>query len=97
MISAAWSNGRDDAAVQKMTSNVVHRVEAAAKNLGVENRYLYINYASAAQADAVFAGYGDRNVQRLQEVQRTVVSLPPRAYGRGLSSCNNATADSCDN
>lgn len=55
-----------------MTSNVVHRVEAAAKNLGVENRYLYINYASAAQADAVFAGYGDRNVQRLQEVQRTV-------------------------
>ncbi|ODM23738.1 hypothetical protein SI65_01327 [Aspergillus cristatus] len=72
LISTVWSHRRDDAAVEKMTSNIIHRVEAAAKDLGVANRYLYINYASSPQADAVFAGYGEKNVQRLKEVQRAV-------------------------
>jgi FAD/FMN-containing dehydrogenase len=72
LISTAWSHRGDDSIVERMTANTIRRVKAAAEDLGVANRYLYINYAAAAQADAVFAGYGDKNVQRLREVQRAV-------------------------
>ncbi|EAW22250.1 FAD-binding oxidoreductase [Aspergillus fischeri NRRL 181] len=48
------------------------RIEAVAKELKVADRYLYINYASAAQADKVFAGYGEKNWQRLRDIQRSV-------------------------
>ncbi|GIJ89551.1 hypothetical protein Asppvi_008493 [Aspergillus pseudoviridinutans] len=67
-----WSHGRDDAAVERMSVNVVRRLQAAAENLGVANRYLYVNYASAAQTDAFFAGYGTGNMRRLREIQRAV-------------------------
>lgn len=82
-----------------MTANIVRRVEAAAKDSGVANRYLYINYASAAQADGVFGGYGDENVQRLKEVHRAVDPhgiFASKGLWRGFSSCNSAMADSCD-
>lgn len=72
LISTAWSHSRDDASVEKMTLNIIHRLEVAAKDSGVANRYLYINYASATQANAVFAGYGNKNVQKLKAVQRAV-------------------------
>lgn len=72
LISTAWSDSDDDAAVNTMTANTIKRVESAAQNLGVANRYMYINYASAEQADAVFAGYGEANLQRLREIQKSV-------------------------
>jgi FAD/FMN-containing dehydrogenase len=55
-----------------MTANTIRRLEAAAKDLDVANRYLYVNYASAAQEDAVFAGYGEKNVRKLKDIQRAV-------------------------
>lgn len=72
LISTAWSHSHDDAAVERMTANTIHRLKVAAEDLGVANRYLYINYASASQADDVFAGYGDENVQKLNKIQRAV-------------------------
>lgn len=72
LISTAWTNRTDDAAVNRMTANIIARVNATAQDLGVANRYKYMNYASAPQADSVFAGYGDENVQRLKSIQKEV-------------------------
>ncbi|KAE8150283.1 FAD binding domain protein [Aspergillus avenaceus] len=72
LISTAWSDASGDTAVNTMTENTIQRVKEAAASLGVANPFLYINYASAAQAPEVFAGYGEKNVQRLQEIQRAV-------------------------
>jgi hypothetical protein len=40
-----------------MTENSIHRIRKEAESLGVANRYIYINYASAQQAQEVFASY----------------------------------------
>ena len=72
LISTTWSQNHDDTAVERMTANTIHRLKAAAEDLGIANRYLYINYASAAQVDDVFAGYGDENVQKLKKIQKAV-------------------------
>lgn len=72
LISTAWSNSTDDTAVNQMTANVVERLNGTAQDLGVANRYKYINYASAAQAGQIFPGYGDENMQRLKSIQKAV-------------------------
>ncbi|KAJ5712161.1 FAD-binding domain-containing protein [Penicillium malachiteum] len=74
LISTGWSNSTDDDAVNQMTANVVERLNGTAQNLGIATRYKYINYASAAQASEIFAGYGDENVQRLKSIQKAVDS-----------------------
>lgn len=55
-----------------MTANVLARMEAYAQEFEIAHPYLYINYASAAQTDKVFAGYGEENVRRLKAVAREV-------------------------
>ncbi|KAL1622792.1 hypothetical protein SLS54_004812 [Diplodia seriata] len=72
LISTAWSDAAGDAAVTAMTVNVVDRIKAAAEALGADHPYLYVNYAMDGQADEVFAGYGEANVQRLKAIQRSV-------------------------
>ncbi|KAJ6091322.1 hypothetical protein N7467_003291 [Penicillium canescens] len=72
LISTAWTDASGDAAVNSMTENTVQRVKSAAEKLGVANRYRYINYASAAQTDEVFPGYGGENMQRLKQIQMAV-------------------------
>ncbi|KAI9035692.1 FAD-binding oxidoreductase [Aspergillus affinis] len=72
LISTAWSNSTDDAAVNRMTANIIQRLSVAANDLGVASQYKYINYASAAQASTVFDGYGDENVHRLKIIQKAV-------------------------
>lgn len=51
-----------------MTANVLSRMETYAQESEIAHPYLYINYASAAQADKVFAGYGEEDVRRLKAV-----------------------------
>ncbi|KAK4868055.1 hypothetical protein LT330_007253 [Penicillium expansum] len=72
LLSTAWSDASDDVAVNTMTANAIRRIESAAQDLGVANRYKYINYASAQQAREVFPGYGEANLQRLKDVQKAV-------------------------
>jgi FAD/FMN-containing dehydrogenase len=55
-----------------MTENTIQKLTSAAEKLGVANRYRYINYASAAQTDEVFPGYGGENMQRLKQIQMAV-------------------------
>jgi hypothetical protein len=72
IISTAWSNKTDDVAVNQMAANVFERLNATAANLDVANRYKYIYYASAAQINTVFPGYGDKSVERLIGIQKAV-------------------------
>ncbi|KAJ5972724.1 FAD linked oxidase N-terminal [Penicillium vulpinum] len=72
LLSTAWSDASDDAAVNRMTTDTIRRIKLAAQNMGVANRYMYINYASAEQASEVFSGYGTDNFQRLKDIQKSV-------------------------
>ncbi|OOO13893.1 FAD linked oxidase domain-containing protein [Aspergillus oryzae] len=72
LISTAWSDARDDAAVNTMTENAIRRIREAAETLNVAHPFLYVNYASAAQASEVFSSYGEKNVQSLRDIQRAV-------------------------
>ncbi|KAL4910555.1 hypothetical protein BDW74DRAFT_184434 [Aspergillus multicolor] len=72
LISTAWSGADGDVAVNTMTEFTTARIREVAESPGVANRYLYINYASAQQAGDVFAGYGEKNVQRLKGIQRAI-------------------------
>jgi hypothetical protein len=72
LISAAWTNAGDDVAVNRMSENTIRRLRLAAEDLGVSHRYIYINYASEAQTQEVFPGYGEQNFQRLKAIQKSV-------------------------
>ncbi|KAJ5173913.1 FAD linked oxidase N-terminal [Penicillium coprophilum] len=72
LLSTAWSDANDDMAINGMTTNAARRIDLAAHKLGVANRYMYINYASAEQASRVFSGYGAENLQRLKNIQKAV-------------------------
>lgn len=72
MLSTAWTDASSDAAVNSMTEVTVQKVKALAEKLGVANRYCYINYASKAQTDEIFPGYGDQNLKKLKQIQKAV-------------------------
>lgn len=61
-----WSDAADDGKVYNATQRAITRSVTAAKKLGVDNRFVYQNYA--AQGQDVFAGYGEANRQRLIEI-----------------------------
>lgn len=72
LVSTGWSNASDDTAVFTMTKNVVERMRSVARQAGVAHPYMYLNYASAGDAEKVFSGYGAANVERLKSIQAAV-------------------------
>ncbi|KAI4128306.1 MAG: hypothetical protein LQ338_002805 [Usnochroma carphineum] len=65
-LAVMWSNAADDNKIYSATQGVIERSVAAAKKLGVDNKYIYQNYAAKGQD--VFAGYGEANRQRLIKI-----------------------------
>jgi hypothetical protein len=63
-----WASSLDDATVYAAIDRFVSRSVDLAKERGLDNRFIYINYAS--QDQDVFAGYGEVNERRLREVRR---------------------------
>lgn len=61
-----WERESDDAAVYKFVTDFWNTVIAKAKDMGIDNRYVYMNYASKFQD--VIASYGEENKARLQRV-----------------------------
>ncbi|GKT65057.1 bifunctional solanapyrone synthase [Colletotrichum tofieldiae] len=49
-----WSNATGDAAIASMTDNIIHRVRSASISLGASHPFLFMNYASATQAQDIF-------------------------------------------
>lgn len=67
-LAVQWSSSADDSTVYSTTQRVIERSVAAAKTLGVDNKYIYQNYAAKGQD--VFAGYGETNQRRLIEISK---------------------------
>lgn len=72
LVSTAWTNASDDTAVWDMTRNVIDRVKATASSLGILNKFIYMDYGWAGQAEEVFAAYGKENEARLKTIQKSV-------------------------
>lgn len=70
LLTFGWSHAEDDTAMYKFARRFRARSEAAAKEAGLWNRYLYINYCME-DADP-FGGYGEENKKKLQRIQREV-------------------------
>lgn len=65
-MSSRWSNAANDAAILKFFSTIIKQVKAEAQKKGLDNVYIYMNYASQFQ-DPI-ASYGAANVRKLKEV-----------------------------
>ncbi|CRJ98864.1 hypothetical protein BN1708_009506, partial [Verticillium longisporum] len=68
-VACWWQDAAGDAAIHAMISTVLARITAEAKALGLQNDYVYMNYASAFQD--VIKGYGAANAARLKSIART--------------------------
>lgn len=66
LIACWWEKEEDDAAIYQMISTVLERIKAKAASLGLQNDYIYMNYASMFQD--VISSYGPDNKARLKDV-----------------------------
>lgn len=67
-MSSRWSNAADDAAILKFFSSIIKTVKAEAKSKGLDNEYIYMNYAS--QFEDPISSYGAQNVDRLRRISK---------------------------
>lgn len=67
-MSSRWSNAADDAAILKFFSSIIKTVKAEAKSKGLDNEYIYMNYAS--QFEDPISSYGAQNVERLRRISK---------------------------
>ena len=63
-----WENESDDHAILIACQNIVNKSVAKAKALGLDNRYLYMNYAS--QFQSVVPSYGAANHAKLVSIAK---------------------------
>jgi len=63
-----WALASDDTTVFAAVNSFVSRSVALATQRGLNNRFIYMNYA--AQDQDVFAGYGTNNLRRLESIRR---------------------------
>ncbi|KAJ0120475.1 fad binding domain containing protein [Diaporthe amygdali] len=65
-LSCWWENEEDDPRMYRMISTVLKRIKAAAVSEGVQNDWVYMNYAS--QFQDVISSYGAENKAALKSV-----------------------------
>ena len=68
LLTVTWDSASDDALVKRKAQELYTRSEVAAEELGVQNKYLYLNYAAEWQ-DPI-AGYGRDVKARLQATSK---------------------------
>ncbi|KAM0424329.1 hypothetical protein ACHAPT_010475 [Fusarium lateritium] len=67
-LCAMWLNKSDDAAVYRWMSDVMEKTKAESKSRGLDNDYLYMNYAS--QFQDVVTNYGADNKAKLKSISK---------------------------
>ncbi|KAK8917682.1 FAD-dependent monooxygenase yanF [Metarhizium anisopliae] len=70
LLTMRWNNEKDDATISALADRWLQRSLAIIQEAGKGNPWLYINYASKSQDP--FAGYGEKNRQRLIAIQKEV-------------------------
>ncbi len=73
-----WASPLDDAIIYSAIDRFVSRSVDLAQERGLDNRFIYVNYAS--QEQDVFAGYGVENEMRLRSVRKEYD--PEDVFGR---------------
>ncbi|KAK4546444.1 hypothetical protein LTR36_002121 [Oleoguttula mirabilis] len=68
LLTVSWDTQADDALINTQAKSLFAQAETAAKQLGVYNEYLYLNYAASWQ-DPI-SGYGSVVKARLQAVSK---------------------------
>ena len=63
-----WNDPADDDRILKFHSDVIKRVKAEAKSKGLDNDFIYQNYAS--QFQDVFSSYGKKNQEKLAAISK---------------------------
>lgn len=66
LFSSWWENEEDDERMYQMVSTVLEKIKAKAVSEGVQNDWVYMNYAS--QFQDVISSYGVDNKAALKEV-----------------------------
>ncbi|KAL8846137.1 MAG: hypothetical protein Q9221_008754 [Calogaya cf. arnoldii] len=69
-LAILWSSETDDERILAAAKRVIRRSNEVAREMGLQYRYLYQNYASLDQD--VFGGYGEANRERLLDISRRV-------------------------
>lgn len=91
-MSSRWANASDDARILAFFSTIIKKVKAEAKSKGVDNEYIYMNYAS--QFEDAIASYGAANVAKLKAVsakydpQSVFINLMPGHFKLGKGAPN---------
>ena len=67
-LATSWNNSADDARIFKFHANFFDTVKSEAKSRGLDNNFIYMNYAS--QFEDPIAGYGAANKEKLKEISR---------------------------
>jgi hypothetical protein len=67
-MSSKWTNAADDSRILKFFSELIKTIKAYAQDKGVDNEYIYLNYAS--QFEDPIGSYGAANVQRLVSISK---------------------------
>jgi len=67
-LTIQWANTADDVVVNKAAKEFIAAVTARARQLGILNEYIYLNYA--LQSQDPIASYGADNLRFLREVSR---------------------------
>lgn len=65
-LNTMWIDAADDARVLRVHSRIIDRTVAQARNMGLYEEYIYMNYAS--QFQAVLPSYGAANQARLKKI-----------------------------
>lgn len=65
-MSSRWANASDDVRILAFFSNIIKKVKAEAQSKGLDNDYIYMNYAS--QFEDPISSYGAANVKKLKAV-----------------------------
>lgn len=70
LLTVSYTDETDDGTVQETGNAMMAAIEDDARELGLLDPYLYLNYAGAGQ-DPI-ASYGEENVQRLRSIAQAV-------------------------
>lgn len=95
-----YSDPADDEKVHHANDRIMNRAVALAKEMGLDHRYIYQNYAN--QTQDVFAGLSPENKKRLLRIQkmhdpeRILSRLQPGAFRLKESADATMTGRSSD-
>lgn len=81
LLTYSWDSSQYDQAATESLGRVLKLAEKAAKEMGVWNRYKYLNYGWTGQEQEIFDGFGRDGLRALKRVQKEVD--PKRIFVKG--------------